>query len=123
MIHTTTRTKFPTRRFVNKQQADELKRAVRKSVEWKELKELVFNRQDGKDALTGKPLKRGWALHHLNINPDFYDDLDPSHFIAVTPTSHQLIHTLFDNYQTLNFNYLEFLVKNMVKLKEMEWSQ
>lgn len=53
-----------------------------------------------KDALTGSKLSKRFNLHHLNMNPDTYDDIsNRDNFIPLNSKSHDCIHFLFDYYK------------------------
>lgn len=44
------------------------------------------------DYLTGNPLKKGYQLHHIDLNPQHYTDLIREHFIPLNPQSHDTLH-------------------------------
>lgn len=44
------------------------------------------------DYLTGNPLKKGYNLHHMSLNPRTYTDLNPENFIPLNCQSHDVLH-------------------------------
>ena len=72
------------------------------------------------DAITGKPLYKGWNLHHCDLNEAHYEDIsDESHFCCLNKTSHDVIHFLFryKNWREVLKN-IESLLEKMEKLNE-----
>ena len=79
--------------------AKDVKAKFRKTKEWKEFREKIFNKQDGKDIITGKKLYKGYNLHHCDMSAENYDKLIEENFVAVNKQTHETIHTLFRYYQ------------------------
>ena len=79
--------------------AKDAKAKFRQSKEWKEFRKRIFDKQDGKDVITGKKLYKGYNVHHLDMSAENYDQLIEENFIAVNKTTHETIHTLFRYYQ------------------------
>lgn len=73
----------------------EKKTKVRATKEWQEFRKEMYERSGGIDRITGKPLRKGWQLHHLDLNPDNYAILDSDKFVCVNRTTHEMIHWLF----------------------------
>lgn len=73
----------------------ELKSKFRRSPEWKNFRKRMADLYDNKDAITGKPLRKGWNLHHLDMSIENYQDLDEDKFIPLNKATHELIHTAF----------------------------
>ena len=73
----------------------ELKAKFRRSPEWKNFRKRMAELYDNRDAITGKPLRKGWNLHHLDMSIENYQDLDEDKFIPVNKTTHELLHTAF----------------------------
>ena len=76
-------------------EAKKAKAKFRATKEWKVFRELMFKEFDGKDAITGRPLRKGWQLHHLDLNPDNYRVLNPNNFIPLNKKTHDIVHFLF----------------------------
>ena len=79
--------------------AKDVKAKFRQSKEWKEFRKRMFEKQDGKDIITGKKLYKGFNCHHLDMSAENYDKLIEENFIAVNKTTHETIHALFRYYQ------------------------
>ena len=57
------------------------KTKFRASSKWKKFRVFMKKLFEGKDAITGKPLYKGWNLHHLDEKN--YSDLKPEKFIPL----------------------------------------
>nr|DAW67878.1 MAG TPA: hypothetical protein [Caudoviricetes sp.] len=64
------------------------------SPEWKAFR-LTKQITQPTDEITGAKLYRGWNLHHLDLNSEHYDQLDPSHFACLNVKSHEVIHAIW----------------------------
>lgn len=68
------------------------------------------------DAITGKPLRAGWQLHHLDMSDENYEDLNEERFICLNRNSHKIIHEIFRyDYDT----YLQNLKTYLDKMKKL----
>lgn len=76
--------------------AQKEKTKFRKTVAWKKFKAFMKKKDNNKDQLTGRPLRRGWQLHHLDMSLENYKDLNPDNFVCLNRKSHELIHFLFN---------------------------
>lgn len=79
--------------------AKDVKAKFRQSKGWKEFRKRMFDKQCGKDAITGKKLYKGYHLHHLDMSAENYDQLIEENFIAVNKQTHETLHFLFRYYQ------------------------
>ena len=77
----------------------EKKAKLRATKEWKSFRLKIAGKQNGKDILTGKPLRKGYNVHHLDMSSENYDKLDEENFIAVNKATHDALHFLFRYYQ------------------------
>lgn len=77
----------------------EKKAKLRATKEWKAFRTKIAESQDKKDILTGKPLRKGYNCHHLDMSAENYDKLDEENFIAVNKATHDALHFLFRYYQ------------------------
>ena len=59
---------------------------------YKELKNGKKKPIKAVDYLTGNPLKKGYQLHHMDLNSEHYTDLIREHFIPLNPQSHDTLH-------------------------------
>lgn len=90
------RFKYPTNRFRTAKEAQEFKKKFRSSKEWQQLRQKVYDNQYGLDPITGKKLTKGFILHHLDLHPDYYDNVTLDNTVAVNKSTHKLLHLLFD---------------------------
>lgn len=70
------------------------KQEFRKSAKWKKFRAYMKNKYKV-DAITGKPLRAGWQLHHLDMRDEHYEDLKEENFICLNRNSHKIIHEIF----------------------------
>lgn len=71
------------------------KAKFRRTAAWKKFRAFMKRKAEGRDELTGSKLYPGWELHHLDMSPENYQDLNPEHFICLNKMSHKIIHFLF----------------------------
>lgn len=79
--------------------AKDAKAKFRQTKEWKTFRIKIAEKQDKKDIITGKPLRKCYNCHHLDMSAENYDQLTEENFIAVNKTTHETIHTLFRYYK------------------------
>ena len=79
--------------------AKDAKAKFRQSKEWKEFRERMFEKQGGKDTITGKKLCRGYNVHHLDMSTENYNQLIEENFVALNKQTHETLHFLFRYYQ------------------------
>ena len=79
--------------------AKDIKAKFRQSKEWKEFRKKIFDKQDGKDIITGKKLYKGYNTHHLDMSAENYDKLTEENFVALNKQTHEALHFLFRYYQ------------------------
>ena len=79
--------------------AKDIKAKLRQSKEWKEFRKKIFDKQDGKDIITGKKLYKGYNVHHLDMSTENYDKLVEENFVALNKQTHEALHFLFRYYQ------------------------
>lgn len=74
-----------------------LKRKVRRSPEWAELRQLKFKEQNGIDPITLRPLTRSYNCHHMQCEDwKKYDDLNPEYFVCLNTKTHEVITFLWN---------------------------
>lgn len=77
-------------------ETQKMKTKLRNSKAWKD-KRKIFKKDQKIDPITLKPLTNHFNLHHRNLNEKDYCDLsNDGHFVALNPTSHDLVHFLFN---------------------------
>ena len=77
----------------------EKKAKLRATKEWKAFRLKIAEKQNKKDFITGKPLRKGYNCHHLDMSAVNYDKLDEENFIALNKQTHEALHFLFRYYQ------------------------
>lgn len=88
------------------------KTKFRASAKWNKFRAFMKKISGGIDAVTGKLLRKGWNLHHLDES--HYDDLKPEKFRCLNRESHKVVHWLarYTNYEEVAAN-LVAIVKEM----------
>lgn len=77
----------------------EKKLKFRQTKEWKEFRIKIAEKQDKKDIITGKPLRKCYNCHHLDMSAENYDKLIEENFVALNKQTHEALHFLFRYYQ------------------------
>lgn len=70
------------------------------------------------DVVTGRPLLKGWNLHHCDLNEAHYEDIsNEDNFECLNQTTHKFVHWLFryKNWREILKN-IETLLEKMEKL-------
>ena len=75
------------------------KARFRATGEWKQFRSDMKAASGGTDALTGKPLRKGAQLHHLDMRPENYRNLDAAKFIYLNRASHEMVHFLYSYFR------------------------
>lgn len=73
------------------------KRNFRASKKWKLKKVSEKKRAESKDEITLKPLRKGWQLHHNNLDESKYEDMKQP-FLCCNSLTHKFIHWLYVYY-------------------------
>ena len=76
---------------------NEMKKQFRQTKEWKEFRAKMKERKV--DALTLSKLRKGWALHHLDLDAMHYGDLSEHRFECLNNKSHDVVHFLYNYYK------------------------
>ena len=71
------------------------KRRFRDSKAWKEFRERMKESQGGVCQVTGARLSRLWQLHHLDLDEEHYENLDPDNFACLSWNMHKVVHAVF----------------------------
>lgn len=74
------------------------KKSFRNSKAWLSFRHEMIVR-DKIDYITGRKLLKGCQVHHLNLDPEQYKDLNQDNFITLNKNTHSFIHWLFDYYK------------------------
>jgi hypothetical protein len=69
-----------------------MKRNFRATKPWKNLKNKL-KKERKVDELTGKPLRAGWNLHHIDLDDTHYKDIsNENNFMCLNKQSHEFLH-------------------------------
>ena len=100
--------------------AKDVKAKFRASKEWRQFRKRIFDKQNGKDIITGKKLYKGFNCHHLDMSADNYDKLIKENFIAVNKNTHETLHFLFRYYKNDKdiLNRIKQFLEKMTELNE-----
>ena len=100
--------------------AKDVKAKFRQSKEWKEFRKRMFEKQCGKDIITGKKLCKGYNVHHYDMSAENYDKLIEENFIAVNKQTHDALHFLFRYYKNDKdiLNRIKQVLDKMVELNK-----
>ena len=69
------------------------KNKFRQSAKWKRFR-AYMKKKYKVDAITGKPLRPGWQLHHMREDWSTYKDLDEKYFLCLNQLTHKALHWL-----------------------------
>ena len=91
-----------------------------KSKEWLEFRNKIAGKQGGIDPITNKPLRKGFIVHHLNLDKNLYTDLsNEADFIAINSRTHKMLHFLYEIGVTYTDNEaLTTTLQRMIKLNK-----
>jgi hypothetical protein len=107
------------------------KTKFRRSSKWMKFRKRMKAKQKVCQ-LTLRPLLKGWNLHHMNLDEEFYEDItNENNFKCLNKKSHEVVHFLFRYYINDEdiIKRLEYILKEMkrvnssrsaVKIKEEE---
>lgn len=93
------------------------KRAFRQTKVWKTFRHSIISR-DKTDYITGKKLLKGAEVHHEDLNPEHYKNLDEDNFIALNKQSHKFLHWIYNYYRT-DKNIIIRLTRVLEKMCDM----
>lgn len=96
------------------------KAAFRRTQKWKEFRKYMFDKQNGKDFITGKKLYKRYNVHHLDMSAENYSNLVEENFVALNSKMHDTIHVLFRYYKNDKdiLNKIEQILEKMVELNK-----
>lgn len=98
--------------------AAKMKERFRRSDKWINFRLEKYAEQNGKDQLTGKPLRKGFQCHHKDLHKENYQILEKENFCCVNPQSHDFIHWFYGYYKD-DPNIMIRLLEIMAKMKEL----
>ena len=104
---------------MSKKTAAQTKKArFRQSKKWKDFRHEMNVLQNGKDPITNKKLYKMANVHHMDLNPDNYENLEQDHFVMVNSQTHDALHWAYKYYKD-DPDFLErfkFYLDKMVEL-------
>lgn len=105
---------------IKKQKIDgKIKNKFRLTSVWKTFREFMQNKYKV-DYLTHRKLKKGWQLHHKNLNPKVYTELNEESFTCLNAQQHDVFHTIYSEYvkDPTYLDRLNDLIKEHYKLND-----
>ena len=84
---------------------------------WKKFRELLKKEREV-DFITKKPLRKGFQVHHCDLNENHYKDLNPLNFITVNKNSHKIIHEIYRYDWRMILDNLRIVFENMDELNK-----
>ena len=94
------------------------KRKFRQSKEWKTFRNFMKKLSGNKDLITNKPLRKGYQVHHYNLDENKYTELLIDNFLCCNNLTHKVIHWLWTYYQK-DPQIIDRLKCAMEKMKEI----
>lgn len=83
------------KKIVKKKTTIDPKVQFRRSKEWHTFREKKRKEQKT-DPITGSPLTKQYNLHHLDLDPKHYTNIEKEeNFVGLNSTSHEVIHFFF----------------------------
>ncbi len=83
-------------------------RKFRQTREWKAFRKRMTDKFNYKDPISGKQLRKGHHVHHLDLNPDNYEKLVEENFIPLNKLMHAVLHICYD-YQKNDREFMDRL--------------
>lgn len=98
------------------------KKKFRATKEWQKFRKYMKSYDHNRDYITGKPLRAGYNLHHLNLDENAYCDIsDPEHFISLNKKTHDCLHYFWTYYHS-DKRVLDRLEEILEKMEELNRS-
>ncbi len=99
------------------------KTKIRNSSAWRKFRAEMYKRSNGRDAITGGKLRKGWQLHHLDLDIKNYAKInDPSHFVCLNKKTHDMLHFVYNTISPFNtLNNFREIVFDMYELNRREF--
>lgn len=81
-------------------ETEKKKRAFRASKKWKSFRHEKVVECGGKDVITGNKLRKGFELHHMDLDDSRYENLDNAeNFVPINSMTHKCVHWLYRYYK------------------------
>lgn len=78
---------------------EKAKKKFRATKNWKNFRMKMKRVSKNRCCLTGALLRKGFQVHHLDLNPEHYEDLNEENFVCLNKKSHECIHFLYCYYE------------------------
>lgn len=103
----------------NKKKYDQkAKKKFRDSKRWKDFRRQMYEQSGRECAVTGYKLTKLWQLHHMSLDEEHYENLNPENFVCLSWNMHKVVHALFVKSKPKEWRKR---VLNLIKiLKKME---
>ena len=94
------------------------KRKFRQSKKWQDFRHQMYEQSNRVCAVTGAKLTKMWQLHHMDLNEEHYENLEPENFVCLSWNMHKVVHAIFVKSKPREWRKR---VLNLIKiLKKME---
>lgn len=100
------------------QVSQQRKTSFRSTSKWKKFRKRLGKKQEV-DFITEKELAPGWQVHHMNLDPLHYEDLqNENEFLCLNKASHDVLHWLWKIYERDPYvlDRLEYILERMREL-------
>ena len=101
--------------FENKKLNGTEKGKFRQTTVWKEFRTRF---KGALDPITLKKLPKRFQLHHMDLNPEHYTNLNYNNFIPLNGTTHDILHYLYGYYRK-DKDILKRLKKQLDRMVEL----
>ena len=100
-------------------ETQKLKKKLRNSKKWKELRHQKNVEQKSVDVISGRKLLKGCCLHHIDLRIENYDKLDNhDNFILLNKKTHEMVHFIYNIYSK-DKKVIDRLVELLDKMVEI----
>ena len=94
------------------------KRNFRQTKRWKEFRKEMKIKCGGVDLITGHKLRKGFQVHHRNLDESQYQNLREDWFICINNQTHEFLHWLY-RYYVKDEAIIDRIKAEMQKMKEI----
>lgn len=113
--------KLPQKRVSEQKKAtydQKAKRKFRQSKKWQDFRHQMYEQSNRECAVTGAKLTKMWQLHHMDLNEEHYENLEPENFVCLSWNMHKVVHAIFVKSKPKEWRKR---IHNLIKiLKKME---
>src|SRR5574344_1960850 len=88
---------------------------------WQNFRKDMYERANGKDEITGKPLRKGhWNLHHLDLDSANYEVLEEDRFLCLNNQTHDFLHCAYRYYRNDGKAFIDSFEDALERMKRLE---